>query len=76
MATSIPSPKILLIENDLAAADAIRAALAAADGGSFEVEWVRQLSEGLERLSKKGIAAVLLALSLPDSHGIETFDYI
>ena len=74
MATSIPSPKILLIENDLAAADAIRAALAAADGGSFEVEWVRQLSEGLERLSKKGIAAVLLALSLPDSHGIETFD--
>jgi diguanylate cyclase (GGDEF)-like protein/PAS domain S-box-containing protein len=75
MATSsIPSPKILLIENDPAAADAIRAALAATDGGSFEVEWVRQLSEGLERLNKKGIAAVLLALSLPDSHGIEPFD--
>jgi diguanylate cyclase (GGDEF)-like protein/PAS domain S-box-containing protein len=38
------------------------------------VEWVCQLSEGLERLSKKGIAAVLLELDLPDSHGIETFD--
>jgi hypothetical protein len=35
---------------------------------------VRQLSKGLARLSKKGIDAVLLELSLPDSHGIETFD--
>jgi diguanylate cyclase (GGDEF)-like protein/PAS domain S-box-containing protein len=74
MATPILSPKILLIENDPAVADKIRAALAAADCGSFDVEWVRQLSEGLERLSKRGIDAVLLELSLPDSHGIETFD--
>src|SRR5882724_1229352 len=65
--------QILLIENN-PAADKIRAALAAAGSGSFDVEWVRQLSEGLERLSKKGIDAVLLELSLPDSHGIETFD--
>jgi diguanylate cyclase (GGDEF)-like protein/PAS domain S-box-containing protein len=72
--TPIPSPKILLIENDPVAANEIRAALAAPGTGSFDVEWVRQLSEGLERLSKKGIAAVLLALSLPDSQGIETFD--
>src|SRR6266567_8837106 len=74
MTTPILSPKILLIESDPAVADKIRAALAAADSGSFDVEWVRQLSEGLERLSKKGIDAVLLELSLPDSHGIETFD--
>src|ERR1700688_782988 len=74
MTTPIPSPTILLIENDRAAADKIRAALATTGGGSFEVEWVRQLSEGLERLSKGGIDAVLLELSLPDSHGIETFD--
>jgi diguanylate cyclase (GGDEF)-like protein/PAS domain S-box-containing protein len=74
MTTPILSPKILLIENDPAVADKIRAALAAADSGSFDVEWVRQLSEGLERLSTKGIDAVLLELSLPDSHGIETFD--
>jgi diguanylate cyclase (GGDEF)-like protein/PAS domain S-box-containing protein len=38
------------------------------------VEWVRQLSRGLDRLSKKGIAAVLLDLSLPDSEGVPTFD--
>jgi diguanylate cyclase (GGDEF)-like protein/PAS domain S-box-containing protein len=74
MTTPILPPKILLIENDPAAADEIRAVLAPADGGSFDVEWVRQLSEGLARLSKRGIDAVLLALSLPDSHGIETFD--
>src|SRR5713101_7670451 len=74
MTTPILSPKILLIESNPAAADKIRAALAAAGSGLFEVEWVRQLSEGLERLSKRGIDAVLLELSLPDSHGIETFD--
>src|SRR6202795_2367650 len=74
MTPPIPPPKILLIHNDPAAADKIRAALAAAGRGSFDVEWVRNLSEGLARLSKQGINAVLLELSLPDSHGIETFD--
>jgi DNA-binding response OmpR family regulator len=74
MTTPILPPKILLIENDLATADQIRAALAGAGNGSLDVEWVRQLSEGFARLSKKGIAAILLELSRPDSHGIETFD--
>src|SRR5580658_3807041 len=74
MAASIRSSRILLIENDPAAADKIRAALAAAGSGSFDLEWVRNLCEGLQLLSKKGIDAVLLELSLPDSCGIETFD--
>src|SRR6202158_1973183 len=74
MITPILAPKILLIEKDPAAADEIRAALAAAGGGSFDVEWVRQLSDGVTRLNKGGVDAVLLELSLPDSHGIETFD--
>src|SRR5258707_12230746 len=74
MTKSILPLKILLIENDPAGADRIRAALVETGSGSFDVEWVRQLSEGLARLSKKGIDAVLLELSLPDSHGIETFD--
>jgi diguanylate cyclase (GGDEF)-like protein/PAS domain S-box-containing protein len=74
MTTPILSPKILLIQNDPSAADRIRAALAAAGRGSFDMEWVRQLSQGLARLGKGGIDAVLLELSLPDSHGIETFD--
>jgi diguanylate cyclase (GGDEF)-like protein/PAS domain S-box-containing protein len=74
MTKAILPSKILLIENDPAAAEKIRAELPAAGRGSFELEWVRQLSEGIGRLSKRGIAAVLLALSLPDSQGIETFD--
>jgi diguanylate cyclase (GGDEF)-like protein/PAS domain S-box-containing protein len=74
MTVSILLPKILLIENDPAASNAIHTALAGTVSGSFDVEWVRQLSEALVRLSKKGIAAVLLNLSLSDSHGIETFD--
>jgi diguanylate cyclase (GGDEF)-like protein/PAS domain S-box-containing protein len=68
--------KILLIENDPTAADSIRAALTPTADGSFDVEWVRQLSEGLDRLSKRGIAAVLLALTLPDSNGVESFDKV
>ena len=66
--------KILLIQNDPSAAARIKTALAAEEPGSFEVEWVRQLSQGLKALSKMGIAAVLLDLSLPDSEGVETFD--
>jgi diguanylate cyclase (GGDEF)-like protein/PAS domain S-box-containing protein len=74
--TSKASPKILLIENHRAAADKIRETLGAAGAGSFDVEWVRELSEGLESLGKRGIAAILLELSLPDSQGIETFDKV
>jgi diguanylate cyclase (GGDEF)-like protein/PAS domain S-box-containing protein len=74
MTSPILPLKILLIENDPAAANEIRTALTVVGGSSFDVEWVRQLSDGLERLGKKGIAAVLLELSLPDSGGIETFD--
>src|SRR6202162_827485 len=65
---------ILLIQNNPSVAGQIGVALAAGDAGSFEVEWVRRLSQGLERLSKKGIAAILLDLSLPDSEGVATFD--
>ena len=76
MTVPILPPKILLMESDPVATNGIRAALAAPGIGSFDVECVHQLSEGLERLSKRGIAAVLLALSLPDSQGIQTFDKV
>src|SRR5271165_2501094 len=71
---AMPPVKILLIENDLAAGEAIRAALTANGADAFEVEWVRELSEGLERLKTKGIAAALIELDLPDSRGLATFD--
>jgi diguanylate cyclase (GGDEF)-like protein/PAS domain S-box-containing protein len=74
MTTHDRRTKILLVENDQSAADSIRAALATTPDSLFDIEWVRQLSEGLDRLRIKGIAAVLLDLALPDSQGIETFD--
>ena len=74
MTKSILAPKILLIESNAAAASTIVAMLAAAGSDSFNVECVHHLSEGLECLNKRGIAAVLLRLSLPDSEGIDTFD--
>jgi diguanylate cyclase (GGDEF)-like protein/PAS domain S-box-containing protein len=70
MTTTMETPKVLLIGNDPAVAEAI----GAASSGSFDVEWVRQLSEALDRLSTKGIAAILLELSLSDSDHIEAFD--
>jgi DNA-binding NarL/FixJ family response regulator len=70
---SVLSPKVLLIENNPGVAETIRTALAAPNCGSFEIECVSQLSEGLERLSQKGISAILVNLSLPDSQGIDTF---
>jgi len=72
--------KILLIQNDSADAKAVREALSHSGDGSFEVEWVRSCSEGVQRLASEGklrtarIAAVLVDLFLPDSQGIETFD--
>jgi diguanylate cyclase (GGDEF)-like protein/PAS domain S-box-containing protein len=77
------SRNILLIENDLSYATAIRQALTSSNHRAYEVEWVRHCIEGLERLveagkqerhSPSGIAAVLANLYLADSHGIGTFD--
>ena len=74
---------ILLIQEDPADARVVHEALShSTDGSSFKVEWVRGCTEGLERLAREGvprghrIAAILVDLSLPDSHGIETFDRV
>jgi diguanylate cyclase (GGDEF)-like protein/PAS domain S-box-containing protein len=87
MNASILRSKVLVIESDPATADLIRAALAKMDAIGwegdlyrgivpFDMEWVRQVPEGLERLGKEDIAAILLDLRLPDGHGIETFDKV
>jgi diguanylate cyclase (GGDEF)-like protein/PAS domain S-box-containing protein len=77
------SQNILLIEDDLSYATAIREALIYSSDGSFQVEWVRHCIEGIERLARagkqeqhrpQGIAAVLADLCLADSNGIGTFE--
>src|ERR1700736_4474587 len=73
----------ILVQEDPLDAKAVRDALTNSSDGSFQVEWVRRCSEGLERLAREAkqgkqrtdaIAAVLIDLFLPDSHGIDTFD--
>jgi DNA-binding response OmpR family regulator len=72
----VPPARIILIENNPAVANSIRAALDSAGNGLFHVEWVRQCSEAITRLSQKDIDAILLDLCLPDSQGIATFDAV
>src|SRR6202043_3196549 len=65
---------VLLIEADADVAAGILAELNSETEERFHVEWVTELSSGIERLRKGGVGAVVLDLTLPDSHGVETFD--
>ena len=64
---------ILIIESDPDAATFVRTALIDAKEGTSAIEWVTNLHDALERLSKGGIRVILLNMSLSDSQGIETF---
>src|SRR5688572_24240259 len=74
------SHTILLIQDDPTDATTIREALLNSRDQSFQVQWVRRCSEGLDLLTKRAehktdhFAAVLVDLLLPDSQGIENFD--
>jgi DNA-binding NtrC family response regulator len=65
---------VLLIAADAGDAARILAELSSRTDARFRVEWVTELSSGIERLRNGGIGAVVLDLTLPDSHGVETFD--
>jgi DNA-binding response OmpR family regulator len=68
--------KVLLAEDDLGDADILREMLPEDDEQPFKIEWADRLSNGLARLSDGGIDIILLDLSLPDSHGIDTFEQV
>jgi len=61
-----------LIEDNPGDARLIRELLAEAANGSFAVDTVERLAEGLERLEGTGYTALLLDLHLPDTVGLET----
>lgn len=63
----------LLIEDNRIEAHQTQYWLKSSSDVLIKVEWVEQLSAGLERLSEGGIDVVLLDLNLPDSCGLETF---
>jgi two-component system cell cycle response regulator len=66
--------KILLVDSDEDYFDELREGLGAARADDFKLEWVNELSQALARLTHGGFDAVLLALDLPDSQGMVTFD--
>lgn len=66
--------RILIITNDAGDAKKLTDALGSARDGPFDIEWVRQLAPALARLQAGGIDAILVDMTLPDSHGLETFE--
>ena len=71
-----PKPKrttVLVIEDNPMDFKMIQKLLSAASGAAFELDHAERLDAGLARLAQDGIDLVLLDLSLPDSHGLETF---
>jgi diguanylate cyclase (GGDEF)-like protein/PAS domain S-box-containing protein len=70
-------PKILLILAEAALAKTVRRSLVNSRYGPLRIEWVSRCCDAVERLGSpeaQHIAAVVVDLFLPDSHGIETFD--
>jgi len=66
--------RVLLIEDSPTDVLLIREMLAQASASSFDLQCVNRLSAGLEYLATTQVDVVLLDLSLPDSHGLETVD--
>jgi diguanylate cyclase (GGDEF)-like protein/PAS domain S-box-containing protein len=67
-------PSILLLGSTPGLGMTVQEALAEIGRGAFVLERVARLSEGIERLKKAGVDAILAYLSLPDSQGIGTLE--
>lgn len=68
--------RVLLIADDPVDADTVREALADARDGPYAVEWVPRLSSDLERLTRSGVAAVLVDLGVPDRLGLVSVEQV
>ena len=68
-----PPIRVLLVEDNPGDARLIQELLFEAKGGRFEVEVASRLSEAMEKVIGNNFQLILLDLSLPDSHGIDTF---
>jgi PAS domain S-box-containing protein len=68
------SLKVLLIEDNPGDARLIRETLKKTNTARYEMKWVDRLSPGLMQLDRETIDVILLDLSLPDSHGLETLE--
>jgi len=64
--------KVLLVEDNAGDVRLIREALTEANAKQFKLVHVERLADALKRLAKEKWDVVLLDLSLPDAHGLET----
>ena len=71
---NVADHNLLLIDADPYHARALEEALIVTGDNPSTFEWIKTLSSGLERLNQKGVWAIFLNLSLPDSRGVDTFD--
>jgi two-component system, cell cycle sensor histidine kinase and response regulator CckA len=65
--------KVLLVEDNPIDARVLRNSLAKVDGQSFGITHVDSLQKALLELASESYDVILLDLSLPDAHGLETF---
>ncbi len=65
--------RVLLVEDDLAQADLIRALLDTASDSDFQIDHAQRLSEAKQRALETDPQVVLLDLNLPDSYGLVGF---
>src|SRR2546427_7637634 len=68
------SHRLLLVEDNPADARVVREYVKEAKGEVFTVEVAGRLSPALERLAVAQFDVALVDLSLPDSHGLDTFE--
>ncbi len=71
---SNPFTKVLIVEDNDGDAMLIRKMLEGAEAQHFEVTRAETLSEATKLIGVKTFDAILLDLSLPDSHGIKTIE--
>ncbi|MBI1878169.1 MAG: response regulator [Chloroflexi bacterium] len=68
--------KILLVEDNLGDAELIEEALAEIGAAQFELKHVEWLGKALEYLANQKVDVILLDLSLPDGHRLDTLKRI
>lgn len=68
--------RVLLVEDDVEAADLVQLTLVADRIDAFQVEWAANLAEAMIRLSQPGVDVVLLDLGLPELSGYKSYRVI